>query len=107
TEAALLALERVGERLERTVIRTAQHATAAAVVEERVDGLLQHALLIAHHPLRRMEIHELLEAVVAVDHATIEIVEIRGGEATAVQRNEWAQLRRNDRDHVEDHPLRL
>src|SRR5581483_7475724 len=40
TEAALLALERVGERLERTVVGTAQHAATAAVVEQRVDGLL-------------------------------------------------------------------
>src|SRR5580698_2416738 len=54
-----------------------------------------------------MEVHELLEAVVAVDDAAIEIVQIRRSEAAAVQRNEWAQLRRNDRDHVEDHPLRL
>src|SRR5271168_739042 len=33
-EAALLALERVGERLQRAVVRSAQHAAAAAVVEE-------------------------------------------------------------------------
>src|SRR4051812_405161 len=106
-EAALLALEGVGERLERTVVRTAQHAATAAVVEQSVDGLLQHALFVAHNHLRRMEVHELLEAVVAVDHAAIEVVEIGGGEAAAVQRNEWAKLWRDHRDHVEDHPLRL
>ena len=107
TEAALLALERVGERLERAVVGAAQHAATAAVVEQGVDGFLQHALFVAHDHFRRMEVHELLEAVVAVDHAAIEVVEIRGGEAAAVQRHERAQLRRNHRDHVEDHPLRL
>jgi len=33
TEAALLALEGVGERLQRTVVRATQHAATAAVVE--------------------------------------------------------------------------
>ena len=53
-----------------------------------------------------MEVHELLEAVVAVDHATIEVVEIGGGKAAAVERDEWTELGRDDRDHVQDHPLR-
>ena len=42
-EAALLALEHVGQRLERTLVRTGDGLAAAAVVEQRVDGLLQHA----------------------------------------------------------------
>jgi hypothetical protein len=39
TEPALLALERVRQRLQRAVVRTAQHAAAAAVVEQRVHRL--------------------------------------------------------------------
>src|SRR3954464_2339360 len=46
TEASVLALEGVGERLERASVRPLQHAAAAAVVEERVDRFLKHALLI-------------------------------------------------------------
>ena len=45
--------------------------------------------------------------VVAVDDAAVEIIQIRGGKAAAVQRNQGAQLRRNDRDHVQDHPVRF
>src|SRR5439155_1661461 len=105
-EAALLTLEGVGERLQRTIVRALQHAAAAAVVEERVDRFLQHALLVAHDDVGRAELEQLLEAVVAIDDAAIEIVEIRRREAAAVQRNERSQLRRNDRNDVEDHPLR-
>src|SRR5213075_3009297 len=105
-EAALLALEGVAERLQRTVVRALQHAAAATVVEERVDRFLQHALLVAHDDVGRAELQQLLEAVVAVDDAAIEVIQIRGGEAAAVERNERAQLGRNDRDDVEDHPLR-
>ena len=106
-EAALLALEGVGERLERTVVGATEDAATAAVVEQSVDGLLQHALLVADDDLRRVEVHQLLEAVVAVDDAAVEVVEIGGGEAAAVERHEGAKLGRDHGDHVEDHPLRL
>src|SRR5579862_5177050 len=43
-ETALLALQRVGQRLERTVVGAAQYTATAAIVEQRVDGFLQHAL---------------------------------------------------------------
>ena len=54
-EAALLALERVGQRLERAVVGAAQHAAAAAVIEQRVHGFLQHALFVAHDDVRRVQ----------------------------------------------------
>src|ERR1019366_3541127 len=44
TEAALLAFEGVGKRFERTVVGSAKDAATPAVVEERVDGFLQHTL---------------------------------------------------------------
>ena len=106
-EAALLALERVGQRLERTVVRAAQHAAAAAVVEQRVDGFLEHALFVADDDVRRMKLHQLLQTVVAVDDAAIQIVEIGGRKAAAIERNQRTQLRWDHRQHVENHPLRL
>ncbi len=105
-EAALLALQRVGQRLQRTVVRTTQHTAAAAVVEQRVHGFLQHALFVADDDVRRLQLHQLLQPVVAVDDAAIEIVQVRGREAAAVERHQRTQFRRNDRNHVENHPLR-
>src|SRR5262249_21383982 len=107
TEAALLAFERVRERLERPVVRAAQHAAAAAVIEQRIDGFLQHALLIAHDDVGSMQLHQLLQAVVAVDNAAVQVVEIGGGEASAIERHQRPKLRRNDRYHIENHPLGL
>src|SRR6185369_12925 len=46
-EAPLLALDHVGERLERAVARAEHRTAAAAVVEQRIDRLLQHPLLVA------------------------------------------------------------
>src|SRR5216684_4941168 len=45
-EAALLALERVAEGLERAVVGSAQNAATAAVVKQSVDGFLKHALFV-------------------------------------------------------------
>ncbi len=104
-EAALLALQRVGQRLQRPVVGALQHAAAAAVVEERVHRLLEHALLVAHDDLGRAQLEQLLQPVVPVDDAAVEVVQVRRRETSAVQGDERAQLRRNDRDDVEDHPL--
>ena len=106
-EPALLALEHVGERLQGPVARARHGAAAAAVVEQRVDGLLQHALLVVDDDLRRAEVEQPLEAVVPVDHAAVEVVEVGRGEAAAVELHHRAELRRDHRHGLEDHPLRL
>ena len=97
-EPALLALEHVGQRLQRTLVGTGDGAATAAVVEQRIDRFLKHALLVADDDVRRAQLDQALQAVVAVDDAAIEIVEIGRREAAAVQRDERAQLGRNDRN---------
>ena len=76
TEAALLALEHVRERLQRTVARTRDGTATTAVVEQRVDGFLKHALLVVHDDLGGTEVEQALQTVVAVDHATVQVVEV-------------------------------
>ena len=106
-EAALLALEHVGQRLQRTLVGAGDDAAAAAVVEQRVDGLLQHALFVADDDVGRAQLHQPLQAVVAVDDAAVEVVEVRRRKAAAVERHQRTQVRRNHRHHGQDHPLRL
>src|SRR5439155_10144625 len=81
-------------------------AAAAAVVEQGVDGLLKHALFIADDDVRRAQLHQPLQTVVSVDYAAIEVVEVRRRKAAAVERHERAKLGRDDRNDVQDHPLR-
>ncbi len=104
-EATLLALEQVGEALELALAGAADGAAAAAVVDERVDGFLQHALFVAHDDVGRAQLHQPLEPVVAVDDAAVEVVEVAGGEAAAVELDHGAQLGRDDGQRGEDHPL--
>ena len=92
-------------RLERALVRAGDGLAAAAVVEQGVDRLLEHAALVPDDDLRRVELEQALQAVVAVDDAAVEIVEIARREAAAVERDERAEIRREHRDHREHHPL--
>src|ERR1700731_4501781 len=83
-EAALLALEHVGERLQRPLVGAGDDPAAPAVVEQRVDGLLQHPLLVADDDVGRPQLDQPLQPVVAVDDAAIEVIEVGRGEAAAV-----------------------
>ncbi len=105
TEAALLALEHVGERLQGAVASAGHRAAMTAVVEERVDCFLEHALFVVDDDVGRLQLHQVPQTVVAVDDAAVEIVEIGGGEAAAFERDERAQVRRDDGEDFEDHPL--
>src|SRR5690606_35249445 len=107
TEAALLALQHVGERLQRTLVGARDDAAAAAVIEQRVDSFLQHPLFVADDDVRRAELHQALQAVVAVDDAAIEIVQGRRRETAAIERHQRTQFRRDHRHDREDHPFRL
>ena len=104
-EPPLLALDHVGQGLERTLVGAGDGAPAAAVVEQGVHRLLEHALFVAHDDVGRGQLQQPLEAVVAVDHPAVEIVEIGGGEAPAVERHQGPQIGRQHRQHLEDHPL--
>ena len=106
-EAALLALEGVGKGLQGPVVGAPQHTPAAAIVKQGVYRLLEHALFVAHDDVGSMQLHQLLQPVVAIDDAAIEVVEIGSGEAAAIERHQGAQLGRNHRYHVQNHPLRL
>ena len=105
-EPALLALEHVGQRLERAVAGPGDRAAAAAVVEQRVHGLLEHPLLVVDDDLRRAQVKQPLEPVVPVDDPAVQVVQVRGGEPATVELNHRPQVRRDHRDAVEDHAHR-
>src|SRR4051794_276429 len=102
-EPALLALQHVGQRLERAVAGARDRAPAAAVVEQSVDGLLEHPLLVVDDDLRRAQVQQPLQAVVPVDDAAVEVVQVGGREAATVELDHRAELRRDHRDRLEDH----
>jgi hypothetical protein len=105
-EPPLLPLEHVAQGLQRAVRVAPDGVGLPGVVEQRVDGLLEHPLLVAEDDLRGLDVDEPLEPVVPDDHAAVEVVEVGGREAAALERDERAELRGDDRDHPHHHPLR-
>ncbi|MBS1224225.1 MAG: hypothetical protein H6R24_903 [Proteobacteria bacterium] len=106
-EPALLALDHVGQRLQRPLVAAGDGPAPPAVVQQRIHRFLQHALFVADDDVGRGEFQQPLEAVVAVDHPPVEIVEIGSGEAAAVQRHQRPQIGRQHRQHGQHHPFRL
>ena len=106
TETALLALKHVRQRFQRAVTRTAHRTPTTTVIEQRVDSLLEHSLLVVNDDLRGAKINQPLEAVVSVNDATVKVVEVRGGEAATIELHHRTQIRRDDRHAVQHHSLR-
>ena len=105
TETTLLTLERVRQRLERTVHVALHGRRLAAVVEQRVNRLLEKTLLVAENHLGSLDLDETFQTVVTYDDTTVEVVEVGSGETAAIQRHERTKFRRDDRNGLEHHPL--
>ena len=45
--------------------------TTPAIVDEGIDGFLEHALFVAYDDIGGIELHQALETIVAVDDAAI------------------------------------
>ena len=70
-ETTALALDHVCQRLQRTLVGSSHGLTTSAIVEQRIDRFLQHALLVAHDDVGGLQFQQTFQAVVAVDDAAI------------------------------------
>ncbi len=103
-ETPLLTLEHIAEGLQGPVARAGDRPAPAAVVDQGIHGLLEHALFVADDNVRSAQLQKSLEAVVAVDHPPVEIVEVGGGKPSAVQLHHGPELRRDHGDNIQNHP---
>ena len=105
-ETASLALQHVGEGFEGAVAGAGDGTTVAAVVKQGIHGFLKHAFFITDDDFRSFEAQEGFQAVVAVDDAAVQVIQVGRCETAAFQRNQRAQVRRNDGQNVQNHPFR-
>ena len=76
-EPPLLAAQGLAKGLKRTAVGAQVDPASLAVVEEGVDGLLEHSLFVADDKLGGLELHKLLQPVVSIDNPPVEVVEVR------------------------------
>ena len=89
-ETALFALEHVAERFQRPFVGAGNGAAPPSVVEKGVDGFLKHPFFVTNNDLGRAQLDQSLQAVVAVDHAAVKVVQVRSCETAPVQGNQRA-----------------
>ena len=104
TETSLLTLQHVRQGFEWTVARARDRTATTAIIDQGIHSLLQHAFLVADDDVRCTEIQQTLQAVVTVDDTTIQIIEVGRRKTTTIKLYHRAQLRRNNRNNIQDHP---
>ena len=106
-EAPALAFNHVGQRLERTLVSARHGFATAAVIEQAIYRLLQHTFFVACNDFRRFELKQAAQTAVAVDNAAVQVVQVRSGKTTAIQRNKRAQIGWQHGQHFQNHPAWL
>ena len=106
-ETALLTAQQIAQALERAAAGAGHGAAAATIINQGIDGFLKHTLFVAHNDVGRAEFEQTLQAVITVNYAAVQIVQVAGGEAAALQLNHRAQFRRNYGYYIQYHPLGL
>ena len=104
-EPALFAAKQIAQGFQRPVSGTRHGAAAAAVVDQGVNGFLQHALFVPDDDVRRTQLEQSLQTVVPVNHPAVQVVQVRRGKAAAVQLNQRPQIRRDHGHDGQDHPF--
>ena len=67
---------------------------------------MQHALFVVDDDFWCTKIEQTTQTVVAVDHTTIEIVQVTCCEAATFELHHWAQVGRDNRNNIKNHCLR-
>ena len=103
----MLALQDVGQGLELALLTGGGNnglALASAVVDQSVDGLLEHALFVAADNFWSVETMQTTQTIVAVNDAAVQVVQVRSGETATIKWNHWTQVWWNNWDNAQNHP---
>ena len=107
TEATLLTFKHIGKRFKRAVAGACYRAASSAVIDKGVNSLLKHSLFVSYDNIGCAELKEPFKAVISVYNSSVKIVKIRGGKSAAVKLNHGADIRRNYRNNIHNHPFKL
>ena len=106
TESTLLALQHIRQGFQCTVIRARNRSAVSAVVNQSIDCFLQHPLFVPDDDVRCIQFQHPLQPVVPVDDTAVQIIQVGGCVPSAVQHNHRTNVRRNNRNNVQNHPFR-
>ena len=76
------------------------------VVDKCVNSLLQHSLFVSYDNVRSFKLEHSLKTVISVDNTSVKVVKVTGCISAAVEHDHRSEVRRDNRNNVEYHPLR-
>lgn len=106
-ETTLLTFQHIAEALEPMLALPTHGTPAPPIINQGIDRLLEHTLLIADNNFRRMQFNQALQPIIAIDHPSIQIVQITGRKSSTIKLYHRPQIRWNHRQHGQDHPCRV
>ncbi len=104
-ETALFPFKAVGQRFKSTISFCLNGIRFAGVIEQGIDGFLEHTFFVAQNDLGSFNLDKAFETVVANDHPAVQVIQVRGGKPSPVEGYQRPQIGRNHRDDLHDHPL--
>ena len=92
-ETTLFTFQEIGDALELpTTVLSASAAAAmdGRVINQGINCFLKHTHFVVANHCRSIQLKQLTQTVVAVNHATIQIIQVAGCKPTTRQSNHWA-----------------
>ncbi len=89
------------------VVAALDGATSPAVVDKRVDSLLEHPFLVADDDVGCLKFDKVLQAVVPVDYPAVEVVKVACGKSATIELNHRVQFGGQNRQDGQYHPFGL
>jgi hypothetical protein len=78
----------------------------AGVIKQGINGFLQKSLFVIYDAFGRSDFPHFLEPIVSVDDSAVKVIEVTGGEPSAIQLNHGSQFWGQNWQYFQDHPFR-
>ena len=88
SETTGLALQHVGKGFERTIPCSRYRTTVPTIIHQGIDRLLQHPLFITNDDFGSLQLKQITQPVIPIDHPAIKIIQIGSRKPTTFQRHQ-------------------
>ena len=106
TETSGFTFQHIGKRFQGSVARSCYRTASTSVIDQRIYSFLEHTLLIADDNIRSAKLQQSFQTVITVNNTSVQIIQVGSSKSSSVQLYHRTKIRRNNRDHGQDHPLR-
>ncbi len=79
----------------------------SAVINQGIHSFLKHSFFITNNNIWGFQFQHSLQTVISINHTSIQIIQVRSCITSTVKHHHRAQIRRNDRHNIQNHPSRF